>query len=126
MLAFTLILIASMSVSGFGRTVPSAEQERCSGEHEAWVSRVLTKMGTIHPGMTRKDLLKVFTTEGGLSTRLHRRFVSRDCPYFKVDVEFKAVGQPEKDGEGRATLLEDSGDVIVKLSKPFLEFSIAD
>jgi hypothetical protein len=32
---------------------------------------------TIKPGMTRKTLLSVFTTEGGLSTGLRRTYVSR-------------------------------------------------
>jgi hypothetical protein len=76
-------------------------------------------MGTINPGMTRERLLTVFTTEGGLSTRHHRTYVSRECPYFKVDVEFKAVGQPNWDEEG-------DQDVIVSMSKPYLQFSIAD
>lgn len=57
--------------------------------------------------MTRADLLKVFTTEGGISTGLHRTYVSRDCPFFKVDVDFRAVGRPDRDGEGRVTLIED-------------------
>jgi hypothetical protein len=55
----------------------------------AWVAEVLKRMETIHPGMTRDALLTVFTTEGGLSNGLRRTFVSRDCPYFKVDVESK-------------------------------------
>jgi hypothetical protein len=50
--------------------------------------------------VTRKDLLVVFTTEGGLSTGLRRTYVSRDCPYFKVDVEFEAVGRPNRNEEG--------------------------
>jgi hypothetical protein len=83
-------------------------------------------METIKPGMTREELLKVFTTEGGLSTALNRRFVSRDCPYFKVDVEFKAIGRPDRDGDGRVTLEENSLDIIVKISRPYLQFSIAD
>jgi hypothetical protein len=45
-------------------------------------------METIKTGMTRSTLLTVFTTEGGLSTVSHRTYVSRECPYFKVDVEF--------------------------------------
>jgi hypothetical protein len=125
-LAVTLILTASTSVSGSGRVVPSAKQEQCSGEHEAWVGQVLLEMKSIQAGMTRKDLLKTFTTEGGFSTRLNRRFVSRDCPYFKVDVKFRAMGQPETDSEGRVTLVEDPRDVIVEITQPFLEFSIKD
>jgi hypothetical protein len=83
-------------------------------------------METIKPGMTRGDILAVFTTGGGLSTGLRRTFVSRDCPYFKVDVEFKAVGRADCDKQGRVTLDEDSRDIIVKISRPYLQFSIMD
>jgi hypothetical protein len=69
-------------------------------DHTAWVAESLKRMQTIKPGMTRTDLLKVFTTEGGLSTGLQRTFVSQDCPYFKVDVEFEAVGRPSRDATG--------------------------
>ena len=68
----------------------------------------------------------LFTTEGGLSTGLRRTFVSRDCPYFKVDVEFQAVGRPDRDGNGRVTLVEDGQDIIQKISRPYLQFTIAD
>ena len=61
----------------------------------------------IKPGVTTGTLLTIFTTEGGLSTRLRQTFVSRDCPYFKVDVDFQAAG----DADGRATLVEDLRDV---------------
>jgi len=76
----------------------------------------------ITPGMTRVTVLTIFTTEGGLSTRLRQTFVSRDCPYFKVDVDFQAVG----DGDGRATLVEDLRDVIRTISRPYLQFTFAD
>src|SRR5438132_8612957 len=96
----------------------------CSSDLSA--SESLKRMQTVKPGMTRTDLLKVFTTEGGLSTGLHRTFVSRDCPYFKVDVEFKAVGRPDRDAGGRVTLVEGNQDIIVKISRPYLQFSIMD
>jgi hypothetical protein len=57
---------------------------------------------------------------------LQRTFVSRDCPYFKVDVEFQAVGRPDRDGNGRVTLVEDGKDLIFKISRPYLQFSIMD
>ena len=94
--------------------------------HVAWVSEVLKRMLTIKPGMTREALLKAFTTEGGLSTGLRRTFVSRDCPYFKVDIEFKAVGRPDRDDQGRVTLTEDPRDLIVTISRPYLAFSVMD
>ena len=76
--------------------------------------------------MTRQALLTVFTTEGGLSTGLQRTFVSRDCLYFKVDVEFQTVGRPNRDGNGRVTLVENGQDIILKISRPYLQFTIAD
>jgi hypothetical protein len=101
-------------------------RESCAQDHNVWVGRALEQMETIKSGMTREDLVKTFTTEGGLSTGLHRTFVSRDCAYFKVDVEFKPVGRPNRDGDGRVTLEEDPRDIIVKISRPYLQFSITD
>lgn len=106
--------------------ITQAERSSASSDHIAWVQRTLTRMKTIKRGMTRKELLTVFKTEGGLSTGLQRTFVSQDCPYFKVDVDFKAAGRPNKDGDGRVTLIEDPGDVILQISRPYLEFIIAD
>jgi hypothetical protein len=83
-------------------------------------------MLTIKPGMTREALLTVFTTEGGLSTGLRRTFVSRDCPLFKVDVEFQAVGRTSRDENGRVTLEEGSQDIILKISRPYLWFGVVD
>lgn len=83
-------------------------------------------MQTIQAGSTRKTLLTVFTTEGGLSTGLRRTFVSQDCPYFKVDVEFGAAGRPDRDEDGRVTLVEADEDIILNVSTPYLQFSITD
>ncbi len=90
-------------------------------DHEAWLTQVLGKMGTIKPGMTRWDVLHVFraeegaprlfTTVGGPPTGLRREtFVSQDCPYFKIDVEFKPEAVSNR-------------DVIVKVSKPYVQFA---
>ncbi len=113
----------AISVGATQQTSPSQASDK---EHTAWVAESLKRMQTIKPGMTRSDLLKVFTTEGGLSTGLQRTFVSQDCPYFKVDVEFEAVGRPSRDANGRVTLVEGSQDIIVKISRPYLQFSIMD
>lgn len=76
--------------------------------------------------MTRADLLKYFRTGGGLSNGLRRTYVSRECPYFKVDIDFQAVGRRNHDDDGRVTLQEDNRDIIVSLSRPYLQFSVAD
>jgi hypothetical protein len=123
-----LVLISIIAIGGSAsfRPTHSASQEQGTQDHIAWVTHTLVKMETIKPGMIREDLLKVFKTEGGWSTALQRTFVSRDCPYFKVDVEFKPVPRPDRDNARFVTSVEDNRDIIVKVSKPYLQFSIMD
>jgi hypothetical protein len=89
----------------------------------------MEKMETVKPGMTRWDVLKVFRAEGGVPaptptpTGLQRsRFVSQDCPIFKIDVEFKPAG-PNLGYNLSGFLIEDNRDVIVKVSKPYAQFA---
>ena len=126
LLALTLLSIIATVGPTSVRLWRPGSQKPCAQDREAWVTRALEKMETVKPGMTRRDLLAVFTTEGGLSTGLHCTFVSRDCHYFKVDVDFKAVGRPNRDKDGRVTLDEDSRDIVVNVSRPYLQFSIGD
>ncbi len=115
-LAILIVMVAAMSS---GRLVARPAEQAATQNHIGWVIDVLKRMQTVTVGMTRADLLKVFTTQGGLSTRQAQSYVSQDCPYFKVSVTFKPVG-PEGDGtDGR-------NDVILTISKPYLEFSILD
>ena len=126
-----LLVLALLSIAAIGGVIsvqvtPRAGQGPSSQDHVAWVAQTLKQMQAIKPGMTRMDLLKAFTTEGGLSIGLHRTFVSRECPYFKVDVEFEAVGHPSREVNGRETLVESSQDSIVNVSRQYLQFSITD
>lgn len=107
--------------------VISAQSHQVSEKPEAqskWIAERLQEIKTIQVGNTRADLLKIFTTEGGISTALKRTFIYRKCPYIKVDVEFEAVGRAERNAEGRQTSVEDNGDRIKSISKPYLEWSI--
>jgi hypothetical protein len=79
----------------------------------------MRRMATVKPGMTRAELLEVFTAEGGLSTRVGQTFVSRDCPYFKVDVTFQPVG-------GLDRLPADPQDTIVSVTRPYLQLTTLD
>ncbi len=85
------------------------------------IEKIIREVQQIKPGMTRADLLKVFTTEGGLSNRKWRRYVHPSCPYIKLDVEFEPVG------DEKSMLTEKPADRITKISeRPFLELSIGD
>ncbi len=89
-------------------------------ERTAWIAKILRQIGEIKPGMQRKNLSQVFTTEGGRSNRFERTYVSVECPYIKVDVRFKAA-----DGDS-AALPEAPEDVIESISQPYLGWSVMD
>jgi hypothetical protein len=121
---FVLSLLSIIVIGGstFVRPLQSASSDPCTQDHAAWLKQVLERMETIKPGMTRWDLLQVFRTDGarqtfrmeGTPSVLRETFVSQDCPYFKIVVEFQpAFGLPNR-------------DVIVKVSKPYVQFSTAN
>ena len=121
---FVLLLLSIIVIGGsaFVRPLQSASPDTCKQDHAAWLTQVLERMETIKPGMTRWDLLQVFRTEGARQTFrmeggpsvFRETFVSQDCPYFKIVVEF----QPNLGGSNR--------DVIVKVSKPYVQSSTAN
>ena len=89
-------------------------------ERRQWIAKVLRQIGKIKPGMRRKDLLKVFTTEGGISARTQRTYVHTECPYIKVNVRFRVVSNESLD------LNEDPDDIIESVSQPYLAWGVID
>ena len=115
-----VVLIPLIFLLMFTITTPSAQPQRTTMGHSEWVAESLKTIQTIRIGMTRRDLLKLFTLEGGISTRTTRTYVFRECPYIKVDVGFEPVGSPQD------KLLEYPEDRITRISKPYLEQSVTD
>jgi hypothetical protein len=115
---FVLLLLSIIVIGGSASVRPaqSASSDPCMQDHAAWLKHVLERMETIKPGMTRWDLLQVFRTEGARQTFrmedapsvLRETFVSQDCPYFKIAVDFQT------------TFGGGNRDVIVKISKPYV------
>jgi hypothetical protein len=99
------------------------EHQSSSDDHIAWVVECLERMLTVTPGMSRSQLLHIFSTEGGIFTALQRTFVSRDCPYFKVNVKFRRM---DPGMTGSDWLEERDDDLITDISGPFMQFSIMD
>lgn len=99
--------------------MPSRAGSEADKDLTKQISEILADCKKITPETTRAELLKVFTTEGGLSTAKHRTFVHRRCPYIKVDVDF-TLSDPKQ------TVLERPADIVSKISKPYLEWSIID
>jgi hypothetical protein len=90
-------------------------------ERTKWVAKVLRQITKIEPGMKRRDLLKAFTTEGGLSTRFQHTYVYSECPFIKVNVRFKAAANNEGSG-----VEEEPDDIIESVSQPYLAWSVMD
>ncbi len=91
----------------------SSRQDRCA------ISQFRLALG-IQPGMTRSDLLEVFTMEGGLSNRLRQTYVLKGCEIIHVDVTYSPISN-ETDH-----LTEMPRDKIDTISKPYLDTFHAD
>ncbi len=101
------------------RVEPLPSSPAYDSEQTRWIAANLPELESIKVGMTRRDLLKIFTEEGGISTRTWRQYVYRRCAYVKVSVEFAPVGDP-------SIHEENPDDRITKISQPFLQLSIMD
>jgi hypothetical protein len=127
--SFCLTLVpacASALLGQQGHPVPvvtSTLEERSAAISSPLTKTIVEVMETIDaikPGMTRADLLTVFSVEGGISTRARRTYVYKLCPYIKVEVDFKAVTNPDD------RLTEMGDDKILTLSRPYLQYSVMD
>ena len=112
-----MLVIASVVVVGIVALALQAQKNEDTAGHVQWVENALKDMQTIRVGMTRKDLLTIFTTEGGISSPRSRQYVYKKCPYFKVQVEFEVSQSGDR-------LVESPDDKIIKISKPYLEGAI--
>jgi hypothetical protein len=122
-LACVLLLALATAAAPLQETIIAEGRTQADDEHTKWVDHVMRSISTIELGVTRRELLTVFRDEGGLSTRAHRRYVYKHCPYIKVEVDFAIISTTSTDGEISA---EGPDDKIVKISRPFLEYSIMD
>lgn len=73
----------------------------------------------IKAGMTRADVGKNFQRDGGLQARFTTRYLYSKCGLIKIEVEFKAVAKSE-------TEFFSPNDIVVSVSKPYLEYPVND
>ena len=95
--------------------LPSLAPAEPQSNSNKLIEEILAEASNIKPGQTRKDLLVSFNPEDGLFDPLKRKFISKKSPYIKITVEFK----PVKNIEGN--YIESPEDIIILISKPFLE-----
>jgi len=95
----------------------TADAQTCtSAEHDRWVGKALKDMQAIRVGMTRQDVLTVFTQPGGFfySSRAKGTYAYKKSPYIRIDVEFSPAAGTD------ASAPENPKDVITAISKPYL------
>ena len=113
---FCVVYVAAV----IAQTQDERDTPAFDSEHTEWIANSLLSIQTVKAGMTRADLMKVFTTEGGLeffgATTRQQTYVYRKCPYIKVDVKFEASGPVEY----------LPGDKIISISRPYLAWSVMD
>jgi hypothetical protein len=119
-LLLTAVTVAAIACVLTPSASPARDDKAVAAERIKWVEESLKQMQTVKVGMTRAELLKVFAEEGGISTRTQQTYVYRGCQYFKVDVRFEPVGARA------AAAPYPPGDKIVNISKPYLDWGIAD
>ena len=81
-----------------------AAQGEASRDRIAWVAKCREELRRIKPGMTRKEVEAALKEDVASQAPLIATFVHRDCPCFKIDVEFTS-----------------QDDKVIKVSKPYLD-----
>jgi hypothetical protein len=108
--ALALLAWATMALSN-----PAPPQ---ASNHVQWVNQSLTQMKQIKEGMTRADLEKVFVMGSGFQVKSSMTYEYRECPFFKVDVQFEQAPDSGVTGSPK--------DKIIEISKPYLEQPVDD
>jgi hypothetical protein len=111
-----VLLLLIFSVGAIGQLSSQESLSSADNQHTEWVARALKATQSIRVGMTRSDLLRVFTTEGGISMPSQQTYVYRKCPYIKVDVKFAAS----------SNIGELPQDKITEISRPYLAWTVTD
>ena len=120
-LAFFVAVASLLASPALAPAAPSSlAVSSQAAERDQWVAQCYMNMETIKVGMTRANLMKVFTTEGGESTRERQTFVYPDCCYFKVDVRFEPIGP------ALGVERENPNDKITSISGPYIALKIMD
>ncbi len=114
-LSIAIVLIWIATAASTAGQSPAEPKAACDV-----VVQALREVQNVKPGMTRRDLLKQFTGEGGVSNRLQRTYVLKTCPYVKVDIEFEIPP-----GQGR-NATEALSDKIAGISRPYLGWTVTD
>lgn len=114
MISKAAALVLCLVVSPWAAVAPRVPRPEAEA-HGLWLRRRYEEATSIKVGMTRAELKKLFTEDGGVQSFSRPRYVLKSSPMIKVDVEFEL---PEGASPRRA---QDDSARIKNISKPYLE-----
>jgi hypothetical protein len=115
---------ACLALTGIAwvRAQPDTRNPQPDAEHAKWVETCLKDFQSIKVGMTRGEIEKKLSEDGGLQSASPVRFIHPACASFKIDVEFDIKRDPAD--QGRA--VSGKEDKATKISKPYIERPFED
>lgn len=97
---------------------PSQEASARAGAC-AMVQQALADSKRITPGVTRKEVERYFTHDGGLEFPNHAWYTYRQCNYIKLEVEFDPA-------PSRGSDFSSPDDAVKNVSKLFIDYPAKD
>ena len=95
-------------------------------DHRRWLAERYAEAVSVRPGMTRRELRRLFRPDGGLQTIPSSRYVLKSCGMIKVEVKFALPeGASREDFRDENELIDDRLK-ITEISKPYLEPGATD
>jgi hypothetical protein len=114
---WTALLVIIAGVGAAQDHTTGAADTKHDEEHTQWIQQVVNSISSIQVGNSRRSLSGLFEEDGGMQFREHGRYVYKQCPFIKIDIEFFAADRGDR---------ESPNDKIVKVSRPYLEYPSAD
>jgi hypothetical protein len=120
----TIILMAIAGICvGAGLLHAADTQDKATQQERVkWVSRCMTELQSVKPGMTRAEVEKEFQMDGGLQGYVTVRYIHPECSYFKLDVKFLV----KRNAEDQGRVVPTPKDKALSVSKPYIENPYCD
>ena len=107
-----IVFIAGLLIVFGARTLAQTQNSEDKA-HQQWLEERYKEATSIHPGMTRADLLKLFWLNGGIQTPTAQHYTLKSCPLIKIDVDFNKYDFSNRQ--------PDDSVRITEVSRPYLE-----
>jgi hypothetical protein len=111
---FLFLMVVVMTVLTATQKEPaSKDSDPC-----ALVRQALVDSGRIKSGMTRREVEKYFSLDGGMLFAEKTRYVYSKCQYIKIEIDFSRKPSGKE--------LFSPNDIVVNAARPYIEYPAKD